>query len=99
MVKLESIRILKKLDGFSVLLAMVMASAFQSFFSVAYELSAEITGWLGGSVYDDTYMIGGMGTTWQDKYLNPFFNMLIWLVAIELVLQLVKYLKAQHKKK
>jgi hypothetical protein len=94
--KLESTRILKKLDGFSVLLALVMAYAFQNFYSVVYDLSNKITGWLGGTVYDDSYM--GLGNTWQDKYLNPVFNTLIWLVTIEVVLQVAKYLKAQHKK-
>ena len=94
--KLESTRILKKLDGFSVLLAFVMASAFQSLYSVAYELSARVTSWMGGS----TEIFGGYGDVrnWQDMYLNPVINTLIWLVGIELVLQIAKYLKSQHKK-
>ncbi len=96
--KFESTRILKKLDGFSVLLAFVMATAFQGFYSVAYDLSAWLTSWVGGSTdYIGGYM--GPGSAWQDKYLNPVFNALVWLVAIELFLQAVKYLKAQHKKK
>ncbi|MBP6962097.1 hypothetical protein KBB49_01005 [Candidatus Saccharibacteria bacterium] len=94
--KLESTRILKKLDGFSVLLALVMAFAFQSFYSAAYDISARLTSWVGGSDYMSGYM--GPGGTWQDRYLNPLFNCLIWLIAIELVLQVAKYLKAQHKK-
>jgi len=96
--KLESTRILKKMDGFSVLLAFVMATAFQGFYSVAYDLSARLTSWVGGSSLDDGFGYVGPGTLWQDKYLNPLFNCLIWLIAIELVLQVAKYLKAQRKK-
>ncbi len=97
--KLESTRILKKLDGYSVLLAFVMASAFQSFYSVVYDLSARLTSWFGGAPYDNGYMMVGSGGAWQDKYLSPVFNMLVWLVVIELFLQVVKYLKAQQNKK
>lgn len=98
--KLESTRILKKLDGYSVLLALVMSTAFQSFYTVAYDLSARLTGWFGGSAGDGNgFMVGGPGSTWQDKYLNPVFNALVWLVAIEIVLQVAKYLKVQSKKK
>ena len=95
--KLESTRILKKLDGFSVLLAFVMATAFQSFYSIVYDLSARMTSWFGGAAYNSEYMMGP-GSTWQDKYLSPVFNALVWLVMIELFLQIVKYLKVQHKK-
>lgn len=96
--KLESTRILKKLDGFSVLLALVMATAFQSFYGVVYELSARMTSWVGGASSEAGFGYMGPGNTWQDNYLNPLFNCLIWLIAIELVLQVAKYLKAQHKK-
>lgn len=94
--KLESTRILKKLDGFSVLLAFVMATAFQSLYSTAYELSARITSWLGGSTEIFDY---GDTRNWQDIYLSPVINTLVWLVGIELVLQVAKYLKSQNKKK
>lgn len=93
--RLESTRILKKLDGFSVLLALVMASAFQSLYSLSYEFSARITSWMGGS----TELFGyGDSRNWQDIYLSPVINTLVWLVGIELVLQISKYFKSQHKK-
>lgn len=97
MIKLETTRILSKLDGFSVLLAFILATAFQGFYSVAYELSARITSWVGGST--DYLGYGGPGNTWQDKYLNPVFRVLVWLIGVEITLQVAKYLKAQHKKK
>ena len=93
--RLESTRILKKLDGFSVLLAFVMATAFQSLYSVAYELSARITSWMGGSTDIFTY---GDSRNWQDTYLSAVINTLVWLVGIELVLQIAKYFKSQRKK-
>jgi len=97
MIKLETTRILSKLDGFSVLLAFVLATAFQGFYSVAYDLSARITSWVGGST--DYFGYGGSGNTWQDKYLNPVFGALVWLIGVEITLQVAKYLKTQHKKK
>ena len=96
MIKLETTRILKKLDGFSVLLAFVMASAFQSLYSVAYELSARVTSWMGGSTEIFGY---GDSRNWQDMYLSPVINTLVWLAGIELTLQIAKYLRSQHKKK
>ncbi len=93
--KLETTRILKKLDGFSVLLAFVVASAFQSLYSFSYELSARITSWVGGSTEIFEY---GDSRNWQDIYLSPVINTLVWLVGIELVLQIAKYLRSQHKK-
>jgi hypothetical protein len=95
MFKLEVTRILKKLDGFSVLLAFTLSLAFQNFYSVVYELSARVTSWMGGST--DYFAYQG-DRNWQDIYLNPIVSCVIWLVAIELTLQVAKYLKSQNKK-
>ncbi len=92
MVKLETTRILKKLDGYSVLLAFVLSYAFQSFYTFAYDLSGRLTSWVGGST---EYMGFGTGRNWQDTYLNPIFNAIIWLLLVEVSLQIIKMFKTR----
>lgn len=96
MIKLESTRILKKLDGFSVLLALVLSSAFHNFFSVVFDFATRLTELAGGKNND--FISYGEGA-WQDIYLTPVFSALIWVVAVEVFLQIAKIFKPKQKKK
>lgn len=92
--KLETVRILKKLDGFSVLLALMLAQGMQmGLFQIVYDLGQKTSKLLGAA--DEQYAAFPS----SDQYVQSIITLVIWLVGTEAVLQVAKVLRTSMKKK
>jgi hypothetical protein len=80
------VKVMKRRDAASVLVAIVLAMAVNQFLMM-------VSGDLTGRIVGESEGFYGGGSDWKDAYLYPAVWMLLQVVALEVLLRLVVWLR------